>query len=96
MKRIVMLILLFPILLNTHARNKTYAVIVGISDYKYPNMCHSLGGHTVKSARMAAKFFYEKDPSHTYTHMLLDGNATKEHIVRVMKNYFTKALWMIL
>lgn len=89
MRNVIIAMLILTLPLPCIGRGKTYAVIVGISDYKYPGNCPSLHGLTVKSARSAANYFYEKHRSRTF--MLLDGNATKEHILRVMKSEFAKA-----
>lgn len=89
MRRILGLLIVLTLCLTAAAKNQTYAVVVGISDYKYPNICPSLGGMTVKSARKAANFFHRNRKSETF--MLLDGNATRDHILRVMKAQFSKA-----
>ena len=89
MRRILGLLIVLTLCLTSAAKNQTYAVVVGISDYKYPNICPSLGGMTVKSARKAANFFHRNRKSETF--MLLDGNATRDHILRVMKAQFSKA-----
>jgi len=75
--------------LTAAAKNRTYAVVVGISNYKYTNICPSLGGMTLRSARNAANFFHRHYNSDTF--MLLDGNATRDHILRVMKSQYAKA-----
>ena len=88
-KYILLLLLALSAFATTEARNKTYVVVVGISNYRYPSICPSLRGLTLKSARLAANFFDHNGHSDTY--MLLDGNATRDHIIRVMKSQFAKA-----
>lgn len=79
-------LLLAPMVL---AAGRTYVVAIGISDYKYPEICPTLGGHTLTSARTAANFFHKYNGGNVF--MLLDSNATRDHMLRVMKSQFSKA-----
>lgn len=71
-----------------NAKNKTYVLVVGLSEYKN-NCCNSLRGITTRSARNAANFFYENRNSDVF--MLIDANATKSHIINAARKHFAKA-----
>lgn len=88
--RLKLLLLAFLVCVGVgNAKNKTYVVVVGISDYRYPDICPSLRGLTITSAKTAATFFH--DNSRCSTFMLLDKNATKDHIIRVLNSMFARA-----
>lgn len=66
----------------------TYVVSVGIERYKYPSICNPLNC-SVADARAMANFFYDYNGSKVF--MLLNENATRSHILSVLKNQFRKA-----
>lgn len=71
------------------AAGRTYVVAIGLSDYKYPSICPSLKGYTITSAKLAATFFHQNSSSDVF--MLLNENATRDHMLRVMRSQFAKA-----
>lgn len=87
---IVKLILISLMLLLTAAiyPQKTYIVSVGISEYKYPQVASPLPC-SVGDARAVSRFFYKYNNSDVF--MLLNSNATRNHILRVLKSEFAKS-----
>lgn len=67
---------------------KTYVVSVGISRYKYPSIAPPLPC-SVGDARAMSHFFHDYNGSNVF--MLLDENATRDHILRVLKAQFSKS-----
>lgn len=67
---------------------KTYVVSVGLGDYKYPQVAPSLPC-SVGDARAVSRFFHSYNGSSVF--MLLNENATREHILSVMKHEFAKS-----
>lgn len=67
---------------------KTYVVSVGLSNYAPNNPCTYLPT-SVGDARGIANFFNKYNQSDVF--MLLDSNATRDHILRVLQNQFAKA-----
>lgn len=74
--------------LRTYAKDNTYVVVVGLSEYKDPTM-NLPYEYTVASAKEVAKFFHHSIACHPF--MLVDKNATKDHIIRTLRSEFSKA-----
>lgn len=70
-----------------HAQ-KTYVVSVGLSNYKYPEICPTLPCSR-SDAKAVSHFFNDYNGSRVF--MLLDENATKAHILEVLKTEFAKS-----
>lgn len=66
----------------------TYVVAVGLSNYKYPNLAPSLPC-SVGDAKAMSHFFHDYNGSKVF--MLLNENATRDHILRVLKAQFAKS-----
>lgn len=72
---------------NTANAQKTYIVCVGVGNYASSEINHlpcSKG-----DARSIARFFHKYNNSEVF--MLLDKNATRSHIIRVLKAQFAKS-----
>lgn len=67
---------------------KTYVVAVGLGDYKYPSIAPSLPC-TVNDAKAISHFFNDYNGSRVF--MLLNENATRSHILQVLKSEFSKS-----
>lgn len=67
---------------------KTYVVSVGIGEYKYPQVAPPLPC-SVGDARAVSRFFYKYNGSSVF--MLLNSNATRDHILRVLNSEFAKS-----
>lgn len=67
---------------------KTYVVAVGLSDYKYPDIAPSLPC-SVNDAKAVSHFFNDYNGSRVF--MLLNENATREHILTVLNTEFAKS-----
>lgn len=67
---------------------KTYVVSVGIGDYKYPQIAPSLPC-SVGDAKAMSNFFNHYNGSRVF--MLLNENATRNHILTVLKREFAKS-----
>lgn len=67
---------------------KTYVVAVGLSQYKYPQVAPPLPC-SVGDAKAISHFFYDYNNSSVF--MLLNENATRNHILRVLKTEFAKS-----
>lgn len=85
-KMILMLLLSFCGLQSW--AQKTYVVSVGISKYQFPQIAPDLPCST-GDARAVSHFFHDYNGSHVF--MLLNENATRSHILRVMKAEFSKS-----
>ena len=83
-------ILLFALLLVPFAAlaQKTYVVSVGLSNYAPNNPCSYLPS-SVGDAKGISKFF--KNYNNADVFMLIDSNATRDHILRVLRSQFGKA-----
>lgn len=83
----VCLALIFLIVCSLPALSqRTYIVCVGVGEYangENPLPC------PVNDARSLARFF--KDKANADVFMLLDSNATRDHILRVLRNQFSKS-----
>lgn len=73
---------------TTICAQKTYVVSVGISDYKYPDIAPSLPC-SINDVKAVSHFFNDYNGSQVF--MLLDGNATREHILKVLSTEFAKS-----
>lgn len=69
---------------------KTYVVAVGISNYQYPQIAPDLPCST-GDARAVSHFFHDYNGSHVF--MLLNENATRGHILQVLKREFSKSTY---
>lgn len=67
---------------------KTYVVSVGIGTYLHPDVAPSLPC-SVNDARAMAHFFHDYNGSEVF--MLLNQNATHDHILKVLKSHFSKS-----
>lgn len=67
---------------------KTYVVAVGLGNYKYPEIAPHLPCSR-NDARAVAHFFNDYNNSRVF--MLLDENATRDHILTVLKSEFSKS-----
>ena len=67
---------------------RTYVVSVGIGEYKHPEVASSLPC-SVGDARAVSNFFHDYNGSSVF--MLLNENATRNHILRVLKQEFSKS-----
>lgn len=77
------------LLLGTMAyAQTTYVVAVGLSNYKYPSLAPSLPC-SVGDAKAISHFFHDYNGSKVF--MLLNENATRDHILRVLKAQFAKS-----
>lgn len=81
------LLLLFCSFISVNAQ-KTYVVSVGIGEYKYPQVAPPLPC-SVGDARSVSRFFHSYNSSSVF--MLLNENATREHILKVLKREFAKS-----
>lgn len=81
---------LWLFLLSSHFvySQKTYIVSVGISDYLHPEIAPSLPT-CIRDARAMAHFFHDYNGSKVF--MLLNQNATRDHILKVLKSHFSKS-----
>ncbi|MGM9688147.1 MAG: caspase domain-containing protein [Alloprevotella sp.] len=67
---------------------KTYVVSVGIGNYLYPEIAPPLPC-SVGDARALSHFFHDYNNSSVF--MLLESNATRDHILRVLEQEFSKS-----
>lgn len=67
---------------------KTYVVAVGLGNYKYPDIAPSLPCSR-NDARAISHFFNDYNGSRVF--MLLDENATRDHILKVLSSEFAKS-----
>ena len=85
-----LLLLVFTISFGSvsiHAQN-TYVVAVGLGKYKYPKMAANLPCSEA-DARAISHFFHNYNGSSVF--MLLNENATRSHILKVLKREFAKS-----
>lgn len=67
---------------------KTYVVSIGLGSYKYPELAPPLPC-SLGDARAVSHFFHDYNGSRVF--MLLNENATKSHILKVMRREFAKS-----
>lgn len=67
---------------------KTYVVAIGLGNYKYPEVAPPLPC-SVGDARAISHFFHNYNGSKVF--MLLNENATRSHILKVLKTEFSKS-----
>lgn len=83
----VLTVFLCTIILHTYCQS-TYVVAVGLGEYKYPSIAPSLPC-SVGDAKAVSHFFHNYNGSHVF--MLLNQNATRNHILSVLKREFAKS-----
>ncbi len=84
----IVIVLLFVLCsLNANAQ-KTYVVSVGLGEYKYPDVAPPLPC-SVGDARAVSHFFHNYNGSKVF--MLLNKNATRNHILKVLRSQFSKS-----
>lgn len=89
LRNILMSLLLLLALAGSVARaQKTYVVSVGIGNYLYPEIAPPLPC-SVGDARALSRFFHDYNNSSVF--MLLESNATRDHILRVLEQEFSKS-----
>lgn len=86
-KATLVLLLLCSNFISVNAQ-KTYVVSVGLGEYKYPQVAPPLPC-SVGDARSVSRFFHSYNGSSVF--MLLNENATREHILKVLKREFAKS-----
>lgn len=86
-KAAVVLLLLCNSFISVNAQ-KTYVVSVGLGEYKYPKVAPPLPC-SVGDARSVSRFFHSYNGSSVF--MLLNENATREHILKVLKREFARS-----
>lgn len=67
---------------------KTYVVSVGLGDYKYPSVAPPLPC-SVGDAKAVSHFFHDYNGSRVF--MLLNENATRDHILTVLRKEFSRS-----
>lgn len=67
---------------------KTYVVAVGLGNYKYPEIAPGLPCSR-NDAKAVSHFFNDYNGSRVF--MLLDENATRSHILKVLQTEFSKS-----
>ena len=83
---IFMLAMIFALLCSAQpvdAPNKTYVVVVGVDNQ------NTLFGVPAATAKRAAKFYRHTQNAEVF--LLLEKNATRDNILRVMRNMFSRA-----
>ncbi len=89
MKRYLFSILFtFVLCCGVSYAQKTYVVSIGLGEYKYPEVAPPLPC-SVADARAVSHFFHDYNGSRVF--MLLNENATKSHILKVMRKEFAKS-----
>lgn len=86
--RTLLISLIAFLTISVAAAQKTYVVAVGLSKYKYPEIASALPG-TTNDARDMARFFHDYNGSHVF--LLLNENATRDHILKVLSSEFAKS-----
>lgn len=86
-KQLFMTVLLLFGVFNIYAQ-KTYVVSVGLGEYKYPNIAPPLPC-SLGDARAVSHFFHNYNGSKVF--MLLNENATRKHILKVLRTEFSKS-----
>ena len=80
--------------LSTHAYKNTYAVIIGVADYKYMEKGDGDLNWTVNDAYKMAEFLMSKEGGSVpqqNIHMFLDDDANKSDILYYSKRMFARA-----
>ncbi len=85
-KTILLIIMIFFCSIGN--AQKTYVVAVGLGNYKYPDVAPSLPCSR-NDARAVSHFFNDYNGSRVF--MLLDENATRDHILTVLSSEFSKS-----
>ena len=92
MKKLLLFLLLFSCAVPSYAYDNTYAVIIGIADYKY-DIVSDLKC-TLNDARSFSKFLMSKEggsvPAKNIC-LLTESNAARNNIIRKAKALFSKA-----
>ncbi len=83
-----LIVFIFILVSNGITAQKTYVVSVGLGNYKYPEIAPSLPC-SKDDARAISHFFNDYNGSRVF--MLLDENATREHILKVLSTEFSKS-----
>lgn len=86
-KQLLATLFVFLLALNVYAQ-KTYVVSVGLGEYKYPQVAPSLPC-SVGDAKAVSRFFHSYNGSSVF--MLLNENATRDHILTILKREFSKS-----
>lgn len=86
LNKVVLVLLLVASCVQPSFSQRTYLVCVGVSEYA--NGSHPLPC-PVNDARALARFFKDKADADVF--MLLDANATRDHILRVLRKQFSKS-----
>lgn len=85
---IVVTALLFVLCSLKLNAQKTYVVSVGLGEYKYPGIAQPLPC-SVGDAKAVSHFFHDYNGSEVF--MLLNENATRNHILKVLRSQFSKS-----
>lgn len=79
----------FILCCTTHSvAQKTYVVSVGLGNYKYPDIAPSLPC-SLSDAKTISSFFHDYNGANVF--MLLNQNATRDHILKVLEKEFSKS-----
>lgn len=84
----IILIIIMLFLCTGISAQKTYVVSVGLGHYKYPDIAPSLPC-SINDAKAVSHFFNDYNGSRVF--MLLDDNATRDHILTVLSTEFAKS-----
>lgn len=84
----LILLILFLLMCDGLSAQKTYVVSVGLGHYKYPDIAPSLPC-SVNDAKAVSHFFNDYNGSRVF--MLLNENATRDHILKVLSSEFSKS-----
>lgn len=87
-RHLYLTLLVFFIGCSVAFAQKTYVVSVGLGKYKYPDVAPPLPC-SVGDARAVSHFFHDYNGSRVF--MLLNENATRSHILKVLKTEFAKS-----
>lgn len=80
-------ILLLVLMSSTLMAQKTYVVAVGMDKYQNPNINRL--PTPVSDVKALAHFFHDYNGAHVF--MLLNDNATRKHILKVLRTEFAKS-----
>lgn len=81
-------LLMFELNVSVVCAQKTYVVSVGLGEYQYPQIAPPLPC-SLGDARAVSHFFHDYNGSSVF--MLLNENATRNHILSVLKKEFSKS-----
>lgn len=87
-RKVVFILLLLCSSFISVSAQKTYVVSVGLGEYKYPQVAPPLPC-SVGDARSVSRFFHSYNGSSVF--MLLNENATRDHILKVLRREFAKS-----